>query len=76
MVPCFFLRGIHKECPYLGGGRVSNNADKTGQGEGGDLAVSGHVFSATSGRKKRTFKSHFITIFLCWRFKNKVANKK
>ena len=41
-----FLGGIHKRCLHLGGGEeVSNNAYKTGQGEGEeDLAVNGHPF--------------------------------
>ena len=43
---------------------VSNNADNSGQGEGGSLAVSGHPFSVVSVRDKRAFKSHFIIIFL------------
>ena len=46
-------------------------------GEGGrGLAVSGHTFQCVSVREKRAFKGHFVIIFLCYRLKNKEANKK
>ena len=44
---------------------TGNNADKSGQWDGGGLAVIGHLFSVVSLREKRAFKDHFIIIFLC-----------
>ena len=38
-------------------GGVGNNAEKSGQGEGGGLDI---LFSVVSGREKRAYKSHFI----------------
>ena len=52
--------------------RACINADKSGQGEGGSLAVNGHP----SHVGHRTFKGHLIIIFLCGRLENKEGNKK
>ena len=44
---------------------ICNNADKSGQGEGGGVAVSGHPMSVVTVREKTAFKDHCIIIFLC-----------
>ena len=41
-----------KDVRTLGEGGVSNNAEKSGQGEAGGIAVSGHLFSPVSLREE------------------------
>ena len=47
------------------GGREVATMQKSGQEEGGDLAVSGHPFQCGLCRDMRAFKSPFIIILLC-----------
>ena len=44
---------------------ASSNVEKSGQGNGGGSAVSGHSIQKVSVREKRALKGRFIIIFLC-----------
>ena len=54
-----------KDVRTLGEKGVSSNEDIGGQREGVGLALSKHSFQCIFLREKRSFKGHFIIIFLC-----------
>ena len=53
--------GIHKGCLHPGGGRegVSNNADKSEQGQGRGLAVSGHPIKCSLCKREESIPRSF-----------------